>query len=248
MTPAASPSRRAFVEAPLPEAGTPWRQVDFTVIDLETTGLDPSSDEIISFATVTVSGGRITLADARYRLVRPNRMPDPDTIRIHGLRETDLVDATPLAGLIDDLLEALTGRALVAHVATIEREFLRAALSLFGLELANPIVDTAGLDRELRMLRRNPPDTDPIGLGKMARDLGLPVHRPHHADGDALTTAQVFIALAAHLEAMGPQTLGSLEKLGGTRRPRWPRPRRFGFDLLPAWPFRTTSANRENPT
>jgi DNA polymerase-3 subunit epsilon len=248
MTPGEPPPRRAFLEAPLPEVATPWRQVDFTVIDLETTGLDPGSDEIISFATVTVSGGRIMLADARYRLVRPNRMPDPDTIRIHGLREADLIDATPLAGLIDELLEALAGRALVAHVARIERGFLRTALGLFGLELANPIVDTAGLDRELRMLRRDPPDVDPVGLGRMARDLGLPVHRPHHADGDALTTAQAFIALAAHLDARSPQTLGSLERLGGTRRPWWSRARLFGSGLIPAWPFRTSSANRANPT
>jgi DNA polymerase III epsilon subunit-like protein len=38
------------------------------------------------------------------------------------------------------------------------------------------------------------------------------VHRPHHADGDALTTAQAFIALATHLEAFGSVTLGSLEQ------------------------------------
>ena len=67
----------------------------FTVVDLETTGLDPAADEIISFATVTVSGGTVRLDDARYELVRPRRMPDSDTIRIHGLRETDLVDAPP---------------------------------------------------------------------------------------------------------------------------------------------------------
>jgi DNA polymerase III epsilon subunit-like protein len=48
----------------------------------------------------------------------------------------------------------------------------------------------------------------------MVRSLGLPVHRPHHADGDALTTAQAFIALATHLEVFKPQTVGSLEGAG----------------------------------
>jgi DNA polymerase-3 subunit epsilon len=229
MTRVESPAKRAFLEAPLPAAAAPWREVDFTVIDLETTGLDPSSDEIISFATVTVTGGRITLADARDELIRPNRMPDADTIRIHGLRPADLVGAPPFSDLIDVLLEALAGRALVAHVAAIERGFLEAALSLFGLELKNRIVDTAELHRELRMLRRDPPETDPVGLGEMARDLGLPVHRPHHADGDALTTAQAFIALATHLEAFRPQTLGTLarfsERRGGVLRAL---ARRFG--------------------
>jgi DNA polymerase III epsilon subunit-like protein len=46
----------------------------------------------------------------------------------------------------------------------------------------------------------------------MARALGLPAHRPHHADGDALTTAQAFIALATHLDRFTPQTVGSLER------------------------------------
>src|SRR5947207_1448345 len=122
-----SPAARAYREARLPSARTPWREVSFTVIDLETTGLDPSKDEIISFATVTVAEGRIQLADARYELVRPRRMPDADTIRIHGLREADLSDAPPLSEMLEGLLQALTGRAILAHVAAVERGFLVAA-------------------------------------------------------------------------------------------------------------------------
>jgi len=223
MTPVDSPTERSFLDAPSPAADTPWREVDFTVIDLETTGLDYYSDEIISFATVTVSGGRVTLADARYELVRPARMPDSDTIRIHGLREVDLIDAPPLTDRLDRLLAALAGRALVAHVAAVECGFLGSALSSRGLELHNPWVDTAALDRELRRLRRLPPaSSDPIGLSDLARSLGLPVHRPHHADGDALTTAQAFIALATHLEAFeNPLTLGWLQKVNA-RGGRYP--------------------------
>jgi DNA polymerase-3 subunit epsilon len=192
----------------------PWREATFSVIDFETTGLDHTADEIVSFASVTVSEGRVPLADARYELVRPNRMPDAETVRIHGLREAELSEAPPLSELLDVLLEALTGRAIVAHVAVLERGFLGTALRKYGLELLNPVVDTAAMDRELRGLRREPPaEREPIVLSAMASELGLPVHRPHHADGDALTTAQAFIALATHLEAFGPQTVGSLERI-----------------------------------
>jgi DNA polymerase III subunit epsilon len=223
MTRVDSPAERAFLDAPLPAPTTPWREVDFTVIDLETTGLNPNADEIISFATVTVSGGRITVADAHYELIRPDRMPDADTIRIHGLREADLVDAPTLSQRLGQLLDSLAGRALVAHVVAVERGFLHAALASRGLELRNPVVDTAALDRELRHLRREPPVRDPVGLTEMARSLGLPVHRPHHADGDALTTAQAFIALASHLEAFEvPLTLGSLQQLSLQRERRSP--------------------------
>jgi DNA polymerase-3 subunit epsilon len=172
----------------------------------------------------------VRLDDARYELVRPNRMPDWDTIRIHGLREMDLEEAPPLEEDMDDLLDALTGRPIVAHVAEVEKSFLEAALTTVGTELRNPIVDTAGLGMELRRLQ----DVAPVrrgaapsgkfavsspGLSNLARSLGLPVHRPHHADGDALTTAQVFIALATHLERFeDPLTVGRLAELSAEDR------------------------------
>jgi DNA polymerase-3 subunit epsilon len=102
---------------------------------------------------------------------------------------------------------------VVAHVAAIERAFLTAALSEYGLRFSNPIVDTAALAAELfRRRRQKPPDS--FELSALARALGLPVHRPHHADGDALTTAQVFLSLATHLDVSAPQTVGSLAGYG----------------------------------
>jgi DNA polymerase-3 subunit epsilon len=226
-----STAARAYREAPLPAARTPWREVTYSVIDFETTGLDPSSDEIISFAAVTVADGRVRLQDAVYELVRPTRMPDAETIRVHGLREADLAGAPALTERLDVLLEALTGRVLVAHVAAIETGFLSAALEARGLRLRNPVVDTAALAVELSRLQRRPAPTDDDemsagvgisspGLGDLARSLGLPVHRPHHADGDALTTAQVFLALATHLEGFGPVCVGALVRLSRPPRDR----------------------------
>ncbi len=213
---------RTYRETPFPEASTPWREADFSVVDLELTGLDPSTDEIVSFAAITIAAGTVQLNDALHRLVRPRRMPDADTTRIHGLRESDLADAPPLDDVLDELLTALTGRVLVAHVAMVEVGFLRRALETRGLDLSNPVVDTAGLAEELRRLQREPPlaseaetgsgTVSSPGLSRVARSLGLPVHRPHHADGDALTTAQVFLALASHLEESGEVTVGSLER------------------------------------
>jgi DNA polymerase-3 subunit epsilon len=202
---------RAYEEAKLPGPATPWRAATFTVIDLETTGLDPAADEIIAFATVTVSGGRVVLDDATHQLVRPERMPEAESIRIHGLREGDLATAPALADALDGLLEALAGRVLVAHAAAVEEGFLGAALARHGIVLREHAIDTSALAIELRRRsRRRLRAVNGAGLSDLARSLGLPVHRPHEADGDALTTAQVFIALASHLDALEPQTVGSL--------------------------------------
>jgi DNA polymerase III subunit epsilon len=212
-----SPSARNYLRTPPPGRERPWREAELCVVDLETTGLDAAVDEIVSFAALQIADGRLRLDDARYQLIRPHRMPDAETIRIHGLRSSDLVNAPTLSATLDGLLEALTGKALVAHVASVEEAFLGAALGQHGIRLSNPIIDTAALAAELQRRRRQPRG-DPIGLSSLARGLGLPVHRPHHAEGDALTTAQVFLALATHLDAFAPQTVGSLESYG--RAPR----------------------------
>jgi DNA polymerase III subunit epsilon len=220
MTPSVAPPLSVVYQRTSPPAPTtPWREARFCVIDLELTGLDPAVDSIVSFAALQVIGGRLRLSDLRYQLVRPTRMPDAETIRIHGLRSSDLVEAPTLSQVLDSLLEALTGNALVAHFASVETGFLDAALQTHGLRLSNPVIDTAGLAAELQR-RRSAPVAGPADLSSLARSLGLPVHRPHHADGDALTTGQVFLALASHLDALEPQTVGSLERCGN-RAPDW---------------------------
>lgn len=195
-----------------PSPATPWRRARFSVVDLETTGLDPHRNEIISFASVPVEGGRVVVSDVHTAIVQPGRMPEAETIRIHGLRPSDLAGAPALADAIEPIIESLTGRVVVAHSAWVERAFLGAALHGVGLRLAEPVLDTAGLASHLLGASANGEEQS-LELSDTARRLGLPVHRRHHADGDALTTAQLFIALAAHLERIEPQTIGSLARL-----------------------------------
>jgi DNA polymerase III subunit epsilon len=209
----ASAAARAYKAARPPSPETPWRQARYAVVDLETTGLDPRHDEIVSFAAVPIENGRVIAGGARTAIVRPQLMPDARAIRIHGLRAIDLADAPPLTEVVDVILEALTGRIVVAHAAWVERGFLAPALKAAGLRLVEPILDTSGLARHVLADDRR--GAEALELGDTARRLGLPVHRPHVAEGDALTTAQVFLALATHLDATEPQTVGSLARGSG---------------------------------
>jgi DNA polymerase-3 subunit epsilon len=193
----------------------PWREARYAVVDLETTGLDSRTDEIVSFAAVPIDAGRITVGAVSTLTIRPSHMPRAQTIRIHGLRPKDLAEAPELPDVLDDILEALTGRVLVAHAAWVERGFLTKALKEAGVRLRGLVVDTAALFRRAEGREAKGQETA-VPLSSAARTLGLPVHRPHHADGDALTTAQLFLALATRLDAEEPQTVGSLAR--GARR------------------------------
>jgi DNA polymerase-3 subunit epsilon len=187
--------RRAL---PVPDSRTPWREAEFCVIDLETTGLDLRRDEIVSYGAALVRQARIPCGDVVYRQLRPSRPISVTAMTVHGLRAADLAGAPPITEALDELVELLAGRVPVAHAAWVERAFLDRALGSGGHRLNRVMVDTAGLLRGSRL------DGGEAGrepdLEAAARRMGLPVHTPHHALGDAFTTAELLLALATRME------------------------------------------------
>ncbi len=197
-----------YARAPLARGRIPWRQAHYCVVDLELSGLDPRTDEILSFAAVPIDAGRVVAGNAIYGVCRTTRPIPEESVLIHGIRTVDLADAPPLDEAIQPLIALMTGRVLVAHVSWIESSFLTPVLRRQGVRLRQPVLDTYELGQWWGRQRGQPLAS--TFLGELAGRLNLPVHRPHHALGDALTTAQVFIALATHLDRDRPQTVRSL--------------------------------------
>ena len=198
---------RVHLSTPKPPDCLPWREATYTVLDLETTGLDPASDAIVAAGGLRVLDGRAAAATAFRLLVRPDQQVPAEAIRIHGLLPGELAAAPPLAEQLATLLDRTMGDVLVVHVAEVDQAFLDAAMRrLWGCPLNATVLDTARLAAALsRRLR----------LADLARAHGLPVHPEHDPLHDALTTAQLFLALATRLERHGRGTLGALRRLVG---------------------------------
>lgn len=175
-----------------------WRDMNYCVIDLETTGLDFKADEIISIGAVQIHAGRIVTEVNYYREVRPKQMPSPPSIRIHGIRAVDLESAPPLDEVLPEFAERLRGRVVVAHAAWVENAFLKDHLEGMNVDFSKSLIDTAGLARKCGVVEVDL-DHEP-SLEHLAKSLNLPAYSPHHALGDALTTAIIFLALATELE------------------------------------------------
>lgn len=184
-----------------PDLDVPWREVEYTVVDVETTGLDLRRDEMICFGSVLVRSGRLCLATRTYLPIRPSRPVSAAAMTVHGLRRQDLESAPPVSGVVDAIRAQLDGRVLVAHAAWVEQAFLGAAVP--GVRRRRtPVVDTAALLRATGLA--------PAGTGHepeleaAATSLGLCVHSPHHALGDALTTGELLLATVSRLEREDP--------------------------------------------
>jgi DNA polymerase III subunit epsilon len=210
----------AFADRGRPKGRTRWRSARWCALDLELTGLDPDSDDIIAIGAVPIEDGRLVLGESRYTLVRTSKRSEYNAVLMHKLRVADLADAPPVESAVELVLELLTGRVPVFHTAAVERSFLGPLFAREHVRLP-AAADTEVLGRLL--LRRRDGEAPPrLPLARLTDLLGQSGEAPHHALADALTTAQAFIALATLLEEFEPQTVGSLtgaaDRLGGGRR------------------------------
>ena len=180
------------------ELNADWRSIDYSSIDVETTGLALKEDEIISIGVAHIHLGRVKTEDNFYREIRPKRSPSPESIRVHSLRGIDLEATAPIESVIPDLVALLNGKVLIAHAAWVENAFLQRHLRGTGLSFSKQMIDTAALARASGYAADV--DGSEPSLEFLARRINLPVYAPHNALGDALTTAVVFLALATELE------------------------------------------------
>ena len=185
-----------------------WRSYDYCAVDVETTGLDLKADEVISIGAVTIIDGRFKGDGNFYQEISPTKSPSAASIVIHGLRSVDLESAQSGAKVIPQLIEYISGKHLIAHASWIEKAFLSNQLKKFGHKYPKEVIDTAALARYLELVDSQ--NGHEPSLEFLAKKLNLPVYSPHHALGDAMTTAALFLALAARIEVKMHKSTGEV--------------------------------------
>jgi DNA polymerase-3 subunit epsilon len=180
---------------------TPFAELEFLVVDVETTGLDPRRDHVLEVGWVPVARGEVVLDGVRGTAVRlPAGVDVGESAVLHGLTDDDLAAAPELADVERELRAALQGRVLAAHHARIELGFLGRALhdgpsgaaALF-------VVDTMTLQRRLIVGGDGEPPPGSLRLDAARRRFGLPRYAAHRAATDAVATAELLLAQVAEL-------------------------------------------------
>ena len=199
---------KAYYAAGMVGADTPLSAVPLMAMDVETTGLDPVKDGIVSIGLVPMSLERIRTSASRHWILKPRVPLGEASVTIHGITDSQVMVAPDLDQVLGEVLQAMAGHVLVVHCRDIERQFLNGALRpRIGEGIAFPVIDTMELEARLHRnqprgwlnwaLGRHPPQAS-IRLGDSRRRYNLPRYQPHHALTDALASAELLQAQVAH--------------------------------------------------
>jgi DNA polymerase III subunit epsilon len=193
------------VTVPAPREGTPFADLDFAVVDLETTGWSPEQGAITEIGAVRMRGG--VRCGEFSSLVNPG-VPVPACIEeLTGISDWMLAAAPRLTAVLPALLRFADGCVLVAHNAPFDLGFLAAGCTDCGISWPPfTTVDTVMLARQL-MDPDEVPDCKLRTLAQFFRARTTPSHR---ALADARATADILGSLLGRLARHDIRTLGQL--------------------------------------
>lgn len=157
---------------------------DWALVDVETTGLRPDQDRVLSLAVVTMDpDGRRT---GEYStLLDPGC--DPGPVHVHGLTRERLRGAPVFDDVAERVADLLRGRVLVAHNAQFDYDFLAHEFAR-----ARSWIPVSERLCTLALNRQVAPPVPNMRLGTLAAHYGVVQRHAHDALDDTRVLAGIF--------------------------------------------------------
>lgn len=157
---------------------------DYTVIDLETTGLSPSCSEIIELGAARVEGGEVV---ATYQqLVRPNYLIDPFITNLTGITNKMVVNMPKIYDVLPEYLDFIGSSVVLGHNVTFDINFILDFSHQISRTLPNDFIDTMRISRKLFR------DYENHKLATLVKNMNVDVGTAHRALADCIATSSVY--------------------------------------------------------
>lgn len=156
----------------------------YAILDVETTGGKFNEEGITEVAIYRFDGQEIV--DQFASLINPERDIQPFVVKLTGINNKMLVRAPKFYEVAKRIIEILDGCILVAHNANFDHRMLRLEFERLGYEFDMQTLCTVELAQKLI------PEQESFSLGKLVRNLGIPITDRHRATGDAIATVKLF--------------------------------------------------------
>ncbi len=189
-------------------AETSLRDICVVAFDTETTGLDPARDDVVQVGAVRVVNGKIVPGERFDALVNPGRPIPKVSADVHGITDAMVSDAPPFRQVCKAFHGFATDAVFLAHNAPFDMAFLRREGERSGLAFDHPVLDTV----HMSAIVFGGSEEHTLDALCARLNIKIPDEDRHTAIGDALATAQAFIAMLPILEARGITTLGALRE------------------------------------
>lgn len=155
-------------------------QGDFIAFDLETTGLNANTDEIIEIGVARFRDGE--LLDQFQSFAKPSIPIPADITHLTGIHPEDVEDAPGFTDLIPELRSFFADLPVIAHSAGFDMSFMRKHDMLD----ANPVIDTFELASIVL------PSAPRYSLFSLTAAAGIKLENAHRALDDAIATGYLY--------------------------------------------------------
>jgi ATP-dependent DNA helicase DinG len=153
---------------------------ELVAIDLETTGLDPNTDNIIEVGAVRINDGEIV--EEFSTLVNPGGNIPQNVTHITGIRTEDVLDAPRINAVLKQITDFVGGAPLVGHNVNFDANFL----ARHGILKNNLRIDTYDLASVLL------PRAPRYNLSSLSALIGIDLESAHRALDDARAAARLY--------------------------------------------------------
>lgn len=172
---------------------------EWVSIDTETTGLNVDTEEVVAIGAVRIRGDRIMTSERFEILVRPEGRVSPGAVRVHRLREQDLLSGVAADQAVAQLLQFVGSRPLVGYFLEFDVAMINKTLRrMIGIGLPQRLIEVSSMFYEFRNrqlpLHQQGGQID-LRFDTMMRALDLPTRDAHDATNDAVMAALAFIKL-----------------------------------------------------
>ena len=185
-----------YLSCPFPDKNTLIRDAEIVSLDIETTGLDSETDQIISIGIVTISSLGIKLDTCWHQLIQTAKNIPEHSVVIHNITDDQLVSGIRIEEAIPLLLDKLQGKVVLVHNVNIEQSFInQICMQLYNTGFVMPVIDTQRLAKRRLDRQGIPYKSKDLRLFNLRKKLNMPVYKAHNALLDAIATAELFLAI-----------------------------------------------------
>lgn len=174
----------------------------FVVLDLETTGMEPKTDDIIEVALIRYENGKEV--DRYEDLIKVDYELPEIIVAITGITDAALKkDGKKREGVMTKVEELLKGAYLVGHNIQFDEGFLKAS----GIDL-----DILGTIDTIPLAQILFPEQLSYSLESLADDFELAHTEKHRAMGDTEATLALFKLIYKNIQALPRDSISEIQK------------------------------------